>query len=141
MDRVGYAALRGQSRTAPADTLPGTVEAFTGMGAPFPGLTAPLIAFIELLGGAALVAGLFTRIAAPLLADCANHPDGPHRPHPGVREDARDGQQRRHAARVVGDAGGEDLAADRARHQVRIHRTEPFLMGRVTAFPQSRRST
>ena len=49
-------------------TLPGTVEAFTGMGAPFPGLTAPLIAFIELLGGAALVAGLFTRIAAPLLA-------------------------------------------------------------------------
>lgn len=49
-------------------TLPGTVEAFTGMGAPIPALTAPLIAFIELLGGAALIAGLFTRIAAPLLA-------------------------------------------------------------------------
>ena len=49
-------------------TLPGTVEAFTGMGAPVPALTAPLIAFIELLGGAALVAGLFARIVAPLLA-------------------------------------------------------------------------
>lgn len=47
---------------------PGTRGAFTHMGVPVPPLTAAVVMVVELLGGLALVLGLFTRIAAALLA-------------------------------------------------------------------------
>ncbi len=46
-----------------------TVAGFFGsLGIPFPYLSAVLVTLVELVGGAMLVAGLFTRGVAPLLA-------------------------------------------------------------------------
>ncbi|WP_416446296.1 DoxX family protein [Leucobacter sp. HNU] len=49
-------------------TIPGTVDAFAGMGAPLPAIVAPVIAFLELIGGVLLILGLLTRPVALLLA-------------------------------------------------------------------------
>lgn len=48
--------------------IAGTTGFFTQVGAPMPGLTAPLVTGLELLGGLALVVGLLTRLAALGLA-------------------------------------------------------------------------
>jgi putative oxidoreductase len=47
--------------------LPAITQGFTQYGIPFPSLTAPMISFLELVGGALLVPGLLTRVWAALL--------------------------------------------------------------------------
>jgi putative oxidoreductase len=49
-------------------TIPGTVESFTGMGVPFAEFAAPVVAFLELIGGVLLAAGFLTRPVGLLLA-------------------------------------------------------------------------
>jgi putative oxidoreductase len=45
---------------------------FSELGIPFPGIQAPMVSFIELVGGALLVIGLASRIAAvPLIGSMA----------------------------------------------------------------------
>ena len=48
--------------------IAGTTEAFMGMGVFLPQVTAPAVSLVEFFGGLALVAGLFTRLAAASIA-------------------------------------------------------------------------
>ena len=48
--------------------LGGITAFFTQAGIPLPAIAAPVVTFVELLGGIALILGVFTRIAAILLA-------------------------------------------------------------------------
>lgn len=48
--------------------LPAVQQNFAGMHVPFPEITAPLVAFVELIGGILLVLGLLTPIAGVALA-------------------------------------------------------------------------
>lgn len=50
------------------NTVAGTAQFFAGIGVPLPGVAAPLIAGVELIGGLLLILGLFPRIVGTLLA-------------------------------------------------------------------------
>jgi putative oxidoreductase len=52
--------------------IPGVTGFFTQLGAPMPGIAAPAIATLELVGGLALLVGFFARfVAIPLALDMA----------------------------------------------------------------------
>lgn len=49
-------------------TLPGTAEAFAGMGVPLPEVTSAIAAIVELVGGLLIIAGAFTPIVGVIVA-------------------------------------------------------------------------
>jgi putative oxidoreductase len=52
--------------------IPGVTAYFSGLGIPVPGVAAPLVATVELLGGFLLAIGFFARfVAVPLAVDMA----------------------------------------------------------------------
>lgn len=50
------------------NTVAGTAQFFGSIGVPLPGLAAPLVAGVELIGGLLLILGLFPRVVGALLA-------------------------------------------------------------------------
>ena len=49
-------------------TIPGVTGFFTQIGAPLPGVTAPLVSVLEFAGGILLILGVLTPVVAALLA-------------------------------------------------------------------------
>jgi len=65
---VGFAfAMHGWQKVAELG-IPTVQQGFEQIGVPQPALAAPLVAYLELIGGAALIVGLFTRWLALALA-------------------------------------------------------------------------
>lgn len=49
-------------------TIAGTIQGFRGMGVPMPEVSAPIVSWLELIGGILLILGAFTPIVGILLA-------------------------------------------------------------------------
>ncbi len=61
---VGVIAIAHGWQKIWTNGLEGTAQGFAGMGVPLPQLSAPLVAWTEIIGGALLIAGLAARFAA-----------------------------------------------------------------------------
>jgi putative oxidoreductase len=59
--------MHGQQKVFGEGGIAGVTQGFTQMGIPLPGLAAPFISFLELIGGLALMFGVLTRVFAFLL--------------------------------------------------------------------------
>lgn len=66
--RIGIGLTMLFSGLAKVTGLAGVTRFFAGVGIPLPGIMAPLVAFIELLGGIAMLLGLGVRVVGLLFA-------------------------------------------------------------------------
>lgn len=60
-------ALHGYQKLF-VQTIPGVTGFFSQIGAPLPGVSAPLVSVLELVGGIMLILGVLTSVVAALLA-------------------------------------------------------------------------
>lgn len=65
---VGFSFFMHGYQKVFTNGIAGVTQGFTQMGIPLPGIAAPFISFLELIGGIALIIGVLTRVFGFLLA-------------------------------------------------------------------------